>query len=421
MSFRSELARIIEGRPKAPAEPVTKGGSGNADKNAFARIGRDDKTDRRTAIRRFMKNYKRGGPYADAVDAYHLFALANGYKFVCDPGDEGLKERVVAWCDQPHVDFDMILQQGILSAKLAGDAYQEIVPTKDGKDVWTVLTRDPSTFDKVPDKWGRVEKYVQYTKDATGIREDKTEIEPDRILNLVIDTLPGGLYGQSIWDRAEDNINQDCDMIESTTKAMHRHGTTKGVWNLGSEDDRAGDAEIKGFRKEVEEMDAKTDFVVTHDTKYTNIDTTGIPNVDVYSNVSLQRTACALGVPEEMLGLGRGSTEATATVRMDAFLKRITTMQAVVARAYSRKLIDRITGAPGAVWIEFGKPPQDILKLAQAVAALRAGPDADAVAPADWCREQFGVPPDEDPDLGDIPDDKEVVVPDKDETTIPPE
>jgi hypothetical protein len=129
------------------------------------------------------------------------------------------------------------------------------------------------------------------------------------------------------------------------------------------------------------------------------LDTTGVANVDTYSNISLQRTACALGVPEEMLGLGRGSTEATATVRMKAFLGKISTLQAIVGRTYSRGLIDRITGVPGAVWLEFNDvSPDDEAKIADWIAKMRQSSplDPDAIVPAAWARERLGVPPDED-------------------------
>lgn len=393
MSIRTDLARIIAGKPKQPANPVTKGGRSVTEKNPYARIGRDGEGDRRASIRRFLKNYKRGGPYADMVDAYHLFVLAPGYEFKCDKEDKGLKDKVVAWCDQSHVDLDFIMQQGILSAKLAGDAYQEIIPTRDGKDIWGVITRDPSTFDKDVDDYDRVQGYTQYIQRSGGFGEEPIPVEEDRIINLMLDCIPGSVYGQSVWDRAEDNINQDCDIVESVTKAMHRHGTPKTAWQLGSEENRATEVDIKDFRKEVEEMDAKTDMVVTHDTKPVPMDTTGINNVDVYSNVSLQRLACALGVPEEMAGLGRGSTEATATVRMDTFLKRIVAIQQVVARTYNRKLIDRITGQPGKVWIEFNEiKPEDFLKLADAISKIRSGVDPDAVIDENEAREKLGFP-----------------------------
>lgn len=390
------LTRLFASTPAAPAPQTRIVGGGSVD-NPHARIGWSDKTDRRKQIKRWMEKYRRGGPYADAIDAYWLFALSNGWQLACEKGAEPMKDRVQAWLDQPHVDLNEILKQAILSAKIAGDAYQEIVLTRSG-DVWGVVTRDPSSFRKEWDEYGRITGYRQFVGDEK-IDDKGAPIDKERILNLVLDQLPGDVYGLSLWERAEDDIERDVDIIESTTKAIHRHGTPKQQWKVGDDERRASEADLKAIEKEIKTINAKTDFATTHDVEIVPLDTTGVANVDTYSNVSLQRTACALGVPEEMLGLGRGSTEATATVRMQTFLGKISTLQAIVARTYSRGLIDRITGVPGKVWLEFNDvSPDDEAKIAEWIAKMRLSSplDPDAIVPAAWARERFGIPPDED-------------------------
>jgi len=390
------LTRLFAKSTPAP-EPQTRIVGGGSDDNPYKRIGWDDKTNRRQKIKRWMTKYRRGGPYADAIDAYWLFALSNGWKLACEEGNEAQKDRVQAWLDQPHVDLDDILKQAILSAKLAGDAYQEIIPTRAGDGVWGVVTRDPSSFRKEYDAYGRITGYRQFV-DEENPADQGILIAPDRILNLVLDQAPGDVYGLSIWERAEDDIERDCDIIESTTKAIHRHGTPKQQWAVGNDERPATDADLRAVEKEIKTVSAKTDFATSHDVAINMLDTTGVANVDTYSNVSLQRVACALGVPEEMLGLGRGSTEATANVRMGTFLDKISTIQQIVARTYSRALIDRITGVPGVVWLEFNDVnPDDESKIADWIAKIRqSNPlDPDAIVPAAWARERLGIPPDE--------------------------
>jgi len=390
------LTRLFAKSTPAP-EPQTRIVGGGSDDNPYKRIGWDDKTNRRQKIKRWMTKYRRGGPYADAIDAYWLFALSNGWKLACEEGNEAPKDRVQAWLDQPHVDLDDILKQAILSAKLAGDAYQEIIPTRAGDGVWGVVTRDPSSFRKEYDAYGRITGYRQFV-DEENPADQGILIAPDRILNLVLDQAPGDVYGLSIWERAEDDIERDCDIIESTTKAIHRHGTPKQQWAVGNDERPATDADLRAVEKEIKTVSAKTDFATSHDVAINMLDTTGVANVDTYSNVSLQRVACALGVPEEMLGLGRGSTEATANVRMGTFLDKISTIQQIVARTYSRALIDRITGVPGVVWLEFNDVnPDDESKIADWIAKIRqSNPlDPDAIVPAAWARERLGIPPDE--------------------------
>ena len=415
MSIRHELAKIIAG--KQP-EPLTKIKGGGSDDQTFPRIGWHDKTDRRTKIAKWLEKYKRGGPYADAIDAYPMFVLSSGWELKFEDGYEGLKDMVVAWLDQPQNDLDQVIWQGVLSAILAGDAYQEIITSKGGT-IWGVVTRDPSTFRKEYDVYGRVSGYTQYTQTGpAGMFEKGVAIPTDPIINLVLFQAPGDVYGLSIWERADDDIQRDCDVIESSVKAIHRHGTPKQQWNLGTPDNPATDSDFDRVEDEIRRIGPKTDFV-TSNTEIKMLDTGGVSNVDTYSNTTLQRVACAMGVPEEMLGLGRGSTEATATVRMQTFLDKITTIQQIVARTYTRKLIDRITGQPGKVWIEFNDiNPEDEGKIADWIAKLRTGVDPDAICYAAWVQERLGIPPNpEEEEEKDEPAPPQVETPADDEET----
>ena len=395
MTLRDTITRWLSS-DKMP-QPITKIMPGLDEKNPYLRLGLNAKEDRRKKIKRYLEMYRRGGPYADAVDAYPLFCLTNGYQLSCEEGAEGLKDRVQDWLDQPHVNLEGWMEEAIKSAIIAGDSYQEIVMNRGGEP-WGVVTRDPSSFSKEVDPFGRVQGYIQHIpRDTTGLTEDLIRIDTGRIINLTITRVPGDIYGASVWERAEDDILRDADFYESLIKAWHRHGTPKQQWAVGTDDNPASDADLKDIESEIKVMGSKTDFATTHDVKINMLDIGGIQGADAISNVSLQRVACALGVPEEMLGLGRGSTEATATVRMETFRDKIATIQQIVARAFSRELIDRITGQPGMVWIEFvNVSTEDELKKAQLYALLRNGMYPDAIFPADWCREQFGVPPDED-------------------------
>ena len=387
MTLITQLRQLI-----SPPTPQSKLVGGASKENPNKRFGFGGKGDRQESIKRWMQIYRRGGPYADAVDAYWLFALSSGYTLVCRDGADALKEAVQAWIDQPHVDLDEIIKLGILSAKIAGDAYQEVIPTRGG-GVWGVVTRDPGSFEKVHDQYGRITGYTQTTGQiTTGLT--RTPIDKDVVINLMIDQIPGDVYGLSILGRAEDDVLRDCDIIESVTKAIHRHGTPKQQWDLGPD---ATKEDFDAVETEMKKMDAQTDFATAGIT-INPLDTTGVSGVDTYSNVSLQRVACAMGVPEEMLGMGRGSTEATANVRMRTFLDKITTMQGIVASTYSRGLIDRITGVPGAVWIEFGDvdPGDEVARAEYINKVCTATPmDPFAIISRKQCQTFLGNDPEE--------------------------
>lgn len=388
------LRTLIAGTKPAPMpDPQTRIVGGGSDDNPYNRLGFGSEGDRKKNVRRWREAYRRGGPYADAIDAYPLFCLSNGWELACEEGAETLKEKVQAWLDESYNDFDAVMWQGILDAVICGTAFQEVLPDRGQYGIWGVLPRDAASFRIKYDAAGRILGYAQVVEETAGI-EKEILIETDRMLTLTLFPVPGSPYGASILERAWDDIMRDCDLVESVTKAVHRHGTPKQVWNVGTEENPATPGDLDNVRKEIERIKATTDFVMTADVKVNPIDTAGVANFDTYLNTTMQRVGCALGVPEEMVGLGRGSTEATATVRMQAFLDKISTFQAKVSRTYSRAVFDRITGVPGAVWIKFKDvSPEDEKKKAEWIALLRSGLDPDAVVPADWAREQFGIPP----------------------------
>jgi hypothetical protein len=362
-----------------------------------------DITMRAKWVRKWKDIYtQNGGPVAACIDAYVRITLTNGYKFVCEEAQDELQDKVQAWADQSHVDLDSIMAQGIVDALVCGTAFQEIVPTSYPKiaefPIWGVIPRDAASFWIDYDAYGRIIGYQQMIAEK-GVVQRLMPIpqeESDRILTLTLFPIPGEVYGISLIGRAYDDIMRDCDMVESLTKAMHRHGTPKQQWDIGSPENPATEADLDNVGDRIEEIASDTDFVTTN-TRIQMLDTTGITGADVFSNLTLQRLAAAMGVPEEVIGLGRGSTEATANVRLKAFYDTISAIQEIVARTYSRRVIDQITGVPGAVWIEFNDPnPADEKQKAEWIALLRQGMDPDAICPADWCREQFGIPPDKD-------------------------
>lgn len=385
-------------------EPQTKIVSGSSE-NPFNRQGFNlspnqdlfDSAKRRESVWKWRKIYQSGGPVSEAIDTYPLFVLSSGWQLVCNEGDEALKDRVQEWLDQPHMDLDGVMWQGVLDAVLCGTAFQEIVPTRSG-DIWGLVPRDSASFRIKYDAYGRTTGYEQITFE-NGATRKTIPIEKDRILTLTLFPVPGEMYGVSLVGRAYDDIMRDCDMIESITKAVHRHGTPKYHISVGQPGDNITENTLKDIRKEFEEIAAKNDFVTGPDFSILNIDGT-LSNLQEYSNLTLQRLATALGVPEEMLGLGRGSTEATANVRIKAFYDKITTIQTVVARTYSRGIIDRITGIPGSVWIEFNDPNavDEGTKATWMAAIMTAsGQNPFKVLPSGWVQEQFGITPEDYP------------------------
>ena len=381
---------------KEPALKTQIVGGGNEGKSGYERLGmQGGESGHAENVRKWRKMYRRGGPSATCIDVYPLFTLAKGYKFVSEepPEVSPFKDKVVAWSDQPHVNFNSILWQGVLDGVICGTAFQEIVPDKGAFNIWGIVPRDASSFRMIYDNYGRVRSYEQIVGDT--ITSRKIPIPKEALLALTLFPIPGEMYGASLTERAYDDIQRDCDMIESITIGVHRHGTRKNQVKCGiTPDGTITTPDLNQVKQQYENVGPKNDWITGPDVDIRAVDDT-LSNLESYSNITLQRMAAAFGVPDELVGLGRGSTEATATVRLKAFYNTITTIQDTVARTYSQEVIDKITGIPGMVWIEFETISEaDFLQMAQAIAALRSGPDPDAIADAAWSREKLGIPVD---------------------------
>jgi hypothetical protein len=181
-----------------------------------------DPTKRRAKVWKWRQIYQQGGPVGEAIDTYPLFVLSPGWQLVCEPGNEGLKDRVQEWLDQPHVDFDSVIWQGVLDAVLCGTAFQEIVTTRGG-DLWGVVPRDSASFRINYDEFGRVTDYTQVTFEGTSIKQ--TRIPKDRIISSLCSVRA------DVWrlDRGADDIMPGLRCIKtfkiSTAGAKERMGT----------------------------------------------------------------------------------------------------------------------------------------------------------------------------------------------------
>ena len=353
-----------------------------------------------SACKRWRKLYRRGGPAAACIDIFPQFVLSNGYEFCCEEGQEALKDRVIEWADQPHVNFDSVIWQGVLDAIICGTAFQEIIPDSGQYGIWGLVPRDASSFEMVYDDYGRIVKYNQVVASGiAGLDRRVIDIPKERLLSISIYPIPGDMYGASLVERAYDDIMRDCDMVESITCGVHRHGTAKNQVKIGQPGEQVSSSDMDDIRRAYERVGPRNDWITGPDVTITAVDST-LANLDTYSNITLQRMAAAFGIPDEMLGLGRGSTEATANVRLRSFYGIITTIQNIIARTYSQRVLDKITGVPGSVWLEFNEvDSKDMARDANWIAALRGGMDPEAIVPADWAREYLGIPPDEDDPL----------------------
>lgn len=330
--------------------------------------------------------YDQGGIVTEAINSYPMFITANGWWL--DGEDEAEKEMVEEWLIDTN--FEAVLWDGITDALVFGDAFQEIVMNRGSQPAY-ITPRLANKFEIINDKHGNLVGYKQ--KLSVNGKEEVTDLKPSQILHLQFWRSAGSMYGHGLIHRAYDEIMRDTQTAESSTAAIKRHGYKKYHIKVGLEGEIIDEEALKAVDTEFKELDSKNEFVTQHDMEILNIDEEGLGQVDVYNDITIMRMSAALGVPEEILGLRRGSTDATATKRIETYYKKIAAMQRHIARCYNVNIVDKLTAQPGSVKIVFNDvdPKEEIDKARWIAMIMKASDDPFTVFSKEWIQQQFGL------------------------------
>lgn len=331
--------------PSTPIEPQPKTliRSGGTKKSFFGEQKRTPEL-----LKKQWQVYEQGGLYASAIDAYAYSIFANGWRL---EGTESLVQEVEDNLTQ--FDFDTIGMQGVIQSLVFGDSIQEAANGRGGKNGTPVaiMMRDSSTFDWDTDDFGIIQSYSQKLAKG-GLNETAKKFDPKQIIHMQL--IPSGdKYGISLIQRAWDELMRDTRTAEASAEAIDRHGFKKYHVKIGQVGELVKQEVIDAVSDEFEDITTKNEFTTSADVDIKELDEGGLEKIEEYNNISLMRVAAALGIPEEAVGIRRGSTDATAVSRMEFWLKTsISAKQRTVARTYTLQYIDRIV-QPGEVKLVF--------------------------------------------------------------------
>jgi hypothetical protein len=342
--------------------------------------------------------YEQGGMVGEAIDAYPLFAWTNGYALEGDAGAS--TDMVQEFLD--GVELETLGHQLIVDALVipadggSGKGYAEIVWNRAGNQIVGLQYRPAETFTEILDPRGKVITYRQtIMRDNSKITVD---LPPENM--LVID------LHMPLIKRAFKDIQVDAAIADATATSIQRHGYPRYHVKLGQPGEAVSLQALRDHGRQFEDLKPNMEWTTTQDVAIDNIDKEGISQALNYTNWSVQRLSAALGVPEEMLGLGRGSTEATANVRLESFYDKIGSIQFRFAQALNKQVIDQLTGKEGSVWLKFNDvSPEDEMRKAEFLAKIIQATPVDpwSIITPEYAREYLGIEIDESELLANAP------------------
>lgn len=337
--------------------------------------------------------YRRGGPVSQAIRTKANFVFSNGYRI--EGESEDINDMIESKLES--LEIDVVGPQAIVDALAYGDCFHELARGMGvgAGSIVAQVPRSPETFRIDHDEHGMISGYTQVLRrDSVLGTEEEIPFRPEDIFHFSIDNLGGSVYGTSLIDQAWNDIHWDAEIAKATADAIKRHGNARFHVKVGQEGEEIPEKTMRLIDAQFRNLNSKQEFVTTRDVDIINIDQQGQGNAKVYGEWSMTRLCAALGIPEELLGLGRGSTEATANVKLRAFYDDISALQKRFARAYNQQVIDRLTPAPGMCKLVFNEVnPKDQAAIAAWLAQIMAATPIDpfAIIPRKYAQDLLGV------------------------------
>ena len=272
-----------------------------------------------SSLRTYWDYYSGDGTIFAAVNTTAWNTVMTGYNLISKNDDA--KKAVQKFLDR--VDFEKAARQATLNTLIFGDGFIEKVLTKKG-DISRLKVIDSRTMNINTDEYGDT---LSYQQEISGKKQP--EIEPEYITHIRFFEIPGSPYGLSLIAPNKDTIDRKVSTDEALFNAIKRHGTLKWVASVGSEKDGQipPDSVMDDIKEKLEDIESKNEFVVPWFIDLKTIDEQGIEGVEEYFNYFQTQLVIGLLCPEEALGLGKGSTEATARIKAIMYERMIKSFQ----------------------------------------------------------------------------------------------
>jgi len=316
--------------------------------------------------------------------------------------NDNAKKLIQEYLDR--LDLESVLLDNTIYALVYGDSFIEIV--RKGKEPSYLKTVDPTTVVINFDKFGNVESYQQKIQGQL----QKTLLKPEDIIHLRFFPKPSTPYGISLIEPSRDTIDRKITTDEAISNAIIRHGTSKYLVKVGTPEEIPPASVFTDIKNELEDITTTNEFIVPGLIDITSIDEKGIPGVEDYFTLFQTQLIIGLLCPEEALGLGRGSTEATSKVKEIMYERMIRSFQMKISNQLRVELVNPILESngfdPNIVKVRFNSvtDADEAVKAKWLGNLLRGYPEGQKPFSINEVRALFGFAPVKEEDVEEEPE-----------------
>jgi len=291
--------------------------------------------------------YKKFGLFTAVIDKYVDFVVGPGFYIKCE--DERAKEIIETF--MTDVNFDTVLRHWIKEALVKGSGFLEIGGSKNG-EVKGLKVLNADYMYVVRNKKGKILGYNQYIGAFDKFSKKKTiNFNSHQVAFVPFNKIGDCAYGLGIGYPAIKNMDNLIQQEADMHYLGHRKANTPLHIKLGKVDGNIKiipkTEDVDAFGQKIETMNNKTEWV-TDD--LVDISTVDFGNVGEKFNLMLEHDLNMLfyifQIPAVLMGKAN-IPEGLAKVQLDAFQRRIQSIQAEVEKVIEQQIFKRVLMSNG--------------------------------------------------------------------------
>lgn len=287
-------------------------------------------------LKKFWNYYEHEGTIFASINTTAWNSVMVGFNLVSD--NDNAKELIQTSLEA--MDIDTVLLDSVIYTLVFGDSFIEKV--RAGKEIVKLKTVDPITMQINSDEHGEIESYQQKIQGQL-----LAPLKTEDIIHMRFFPKPDGPYGVSLISPSKDTIDRKITTDESIAKAISRHGTPKYIVKVGDEESIPPESIFADIKDKLEDIDATNEFIIPGMIDIKTIDESGIQSVKEYYDYFQTQLIVGLLCPEEALGQGKGSTEATSRVKEIMYERFIKSIQHKMSTLVRLEIINPILESNG--------------------------------------------------------------------------
>jgi len=298
--------------------------------------------------------------YSTTEGLYKKFGLINGVvdkvvDFVVGPGffvkSEDPRAQEIISNYLRDVNFDTILRAWTKESLIKGSGYIELGGKKDEPPKGMKIL-DAKYMYKRRDKKGKLLGYTQWS--GQKINSKKIYFDPSQVASFNFNQVGNDPYGLGLISPAVSTIENLMNMSSNLHMLMERKANSPLHVKLGTTEDPASAADVADFGQDLEYLKNYHEWATDHRVEMKVVDFGNIgERFDAVMTYDLDMLFFTFQVPEVLMG--RGSIpEGLAKVQLEAFERRIQSIQAELEKVIESEIFTRVLAPQGIyVHVEF--------------------------------------------------------------------